>query len=150
MQTETDFEFCDHGSVTVLTPPTEAALDPFTRGYIEAMFFTSTDHAEDEALEHASFSEFEPSELARIIADCDAWRATNAPLLAAAYETGYGPTQAGCDYWYTRNGHGVGFWDRDELPAIVREALTELAQAEGECELYRGDNGRLFMFPPAL
>lgn len=27
----------------------------------------------------------------------------------------YDETQAGRDYWFTRNGHGVGFWDREQL-----------------------------------
>lgn len=108
-------------------------LDAFTQGYIEALFFTDCDPSaymtEIEA-DHefqggsipadAGFSDLHPESLARIIADCakfqasDAWRAfvtwrdnDDSPDTTPADDE-----QAGRDFWYTRNGHGVGFWDR--------------------------------------
>ena len=29
--------------------------------------------------------------------------------------SGYCEEQAGRDFWFTRQGHGAGFWDREEL-----------------------------------
>ena len=37
--------------------------------------------------------------------------------------------QAGYDFWFTRNGHGVGFWDRPELyGSSISEDMTERAK----------------------
>jgi len=46
----------------------------------------------------------------------------------------------GHDIWLTRQGHGVGFWDRKELPATLRDACTQACRKMGECypEFYRG------------
>jgi hypothetical protein len=108
-------------------------LDAFTRGYIEALFFTETSPAftsdeweSDECQEaqregqadgnlpgDVGFSDLEPDTLAKIIADCEAFQRVHADLLSAAYEHGgYDDERAGNDFWYTRNGHGTGFWDR--------------------------------------
>ena len=108
---------------------TYASLDSFTQGYIEAAFFTSTGPDNDEeGLGDASFSEIAPEALDKVIADCAEWQKENADLLQSAYETesGYDEQRAGNDYWYTRNGHGVGFWDRKELEcdSVEYETLT--------------------------
>ena len=100
-------------------------LDAFTQGYIEALFFTETEAGtdaeshdpENESALHGEcgFSDLAPDSLASIIDDCEAFQRENAALLAEAYTRDYDAEQAGRDYWFTRNGHGVGFWDRDAL-----------------------------------
>lgn len=41
--------------------------------------------------------------------------------------------QLGHDLWFTRNGHGVGFWDRPKLYGAAKaDVLTAMAQAMGE------------------
>lgn len=52
-------------------------------------------------------------------------------------------SQIGHDYWLTRNHHGAGFWDRGL--GEVGEQLTKLAHADGECWLYVGDDGLLYV-----
>jgi hypothetical protein len=126
-------------------------LDEFTQGYIEAMFFTDTgdlDDAED-GLEDANVGELAPSTLRAIIADCEAWQQANAGLLAKAYETGpvtkygpYSPERAGADYWFSRNGHGAGFWDR-ELGDVGDQ--LHAACKYREKYLYRGDDGLIYL-----
>lgn len=112
------------------------AESPFVMGFIEALFFTENSPAYDsaawfsdecEAAREAGqadgripgdvgYSDLHPDSLAAIRADCEAWQTANAALLALAYaRPGYDEAQAGRDYWFTRNGHGVGFWDRKEL-----------------------------------
>ena len=54
-------------------------------------------------------------------------------------ETGMSADQLGHDLWLTRNGHGVGFWDRRYGAAGDR--LTDAAHAMGECNAYIGDDG---------
>jgi hypothetical protein len=106
------------------------ALDSFTQGYIKAAFFTSTGpDNESEGLGAASVDDIAPASLAGVVADCCKWQADNAALLELAFERDdYSPEQAGRDYWYTRNGHGVGFWDRKQLAADSEEyeALTAI------------------------
>jgi hypothetical protein len=42
-------------------------------------------------------------------------------------------TQAGHDFWLTRNGHGVGFWDRPEIYSkTYAEMFTKIAESFGE------------------
>lgn len=107
------------------------AESPFVLGFIEAMFFTETggtdsadwfDTPEDERTSDGNlpgdvgYNDLHPDSLAAIRADCEAWQKANKALLRRAYaRAGYDEEQAGRDYWFTRNGHGVGFWDRKEL-----------------------------------
>jgi hypothetical protein len=47
----------------------------------------------------------------------------------------------GHDLWLTRNGHGVGFWDRDL--GDLGDLLTDLADLMGEFDLSVGDYGTI-------
>lgn len=100
-------------------------LDAFTQGYVEALFFTDASTSDDGELEHATFADLAPSTLEQIKTDCARFQAEHGALLDAAYdEFDYEPDQAGRDFWFTRNGHGAGFWDRglgvlgDQLSAL--------------------------------
>ncbi len=46
------------------------------------------------------------------------------------------------DFWYTRNGHGVGFWDRGL--GKVGDDLSTLARNEHGRDLYLGDDGLIY------
>lgn len=68
--------------------------------------------------------------------------------------------RAGHDFWFTRNGHGSGFWDRDVSvygSQEVRDNLNVLCKnfrtipeegmpmhRWGEFELYIGDDGKIY------
>lgn len=52
---------------------------------------------------------------------------------------------AGHDFWLTRNGVGAGFWDGD-WPTELGEKLTTLSKSFGECSLYNGDDGLIYLF----
>jgi len=41
-------------------------------------------------------------------------------------------TQAGHDFWLTRNGHGTGFWDRPEIYGDYSDKFTEISHSFGE------------------
>jgi len=53
--------------------------------------------------------------------------------------------QAGNDFSYTRNGHGVGFWDRDKVWGDLGDKLTEMCKPYGEQNMtgIRTKRGRL-------
>lgn len=87
----------------------------FVRGYVEAMFFTETGCSDDGDMEHATVAELSNEAWERIVADCDEFERRCRRLLDAAYQRDYDEEQAGRDFWFTRNGHGVGFWDREQL-----------------------------------
>lgn len=120
-----------------------SSLDSFTQGYIEAMFFTDASDPDDGDLADASFAELAPEAFARIIKDCEAFQTTHAALLAEACgHDGYDMERAGNDYWYTRNGHGVGFWDRGL--GAVGDKLSDVSRYH-EVDLYRGDDGLIYL-----
>lgn len=111
--------------------------DPFTKGYIEAAYFTDTG-PDDEADPETGL---DPESLRKAIEECKAFQSENASALKRAYSTGYTETQAGHDFWFTRNGHGVGFWDRDL--GDVGDKLSDAAHAYGERNVGLSDDGKL-------
>lgn len=48
--------------------------------------------------------------------------------------------RAGYDFWLTRNRHGAGFWDREELWGDLSKPLTKLSQAFNGSDFYVGDD----------
>ncbi len=106
-------------------------LDEFTRAYVECAFWTmdeDNDNTQEDIAPHA---------LGQIIRDCAIFQH------AYADEIGDNPEQAGHDFWLTRNGHGAGFWDGD-WPEHG-DHLTEACKLFGECDLYFGDDGKLYV-----
>lgn len=124
-----------------------ANLDAFTQGYIEALFFTNEGKEDGQLGDDASFNDLAPETLARIMADCATFQTANAELLALAYDRDdYGDTQAGRDFWFTRCGHGVGFWDRSQLDAEgLGDKLSEAARRTGNVDPYLGDDKKIYM-----
>ena len=113
------------------------ALPEFTKGYVEAMFFTNGDTGADDEdkLNRLGTARLTAKALPSIRATCAAFARTHADLLTAAYEhPGYGPREAGHDLWFTRQGHGAGYWDSG-LPRPLSDALTDAAKALKECEM---------------
>ena len=85
-----------------------ADLKEFIGGYMEAIFFT-----EDEEIGESGVDELSLPAKASIVSDCAAFYLANKQDLNDAYSNHkYNFDQAGRDFWLTRNGHGIGFWDR--------------------------------------
>lgn len=133
------------------------AESDFVLGFIEAMFFTETGHVDSESWfatdpeertrggqlpSDAGYTDLHPDSLAAIRADCMAWQKANAKLLRRAYArvSGYDETQAGCDYWFTRNDHGVGFWARSELESHGLGAALSEACRGSEVHVWYADH----------
>lgn len=124
--------------MTELKPMTNR-LDTFTRAYLECALWSSIGD-DDTPLDGAySVSDIHPASVLRAIAECKAFRETNADILARANDD---DSQHGHDFWLTRNGHGAGFWDRG-YPKELGQYLTDKAHAFGELHLYVGDDGEL-------
>ena len=147
--------------------PAFSALDSFTQGYIEALFFTEEERLCEEsgrampdvAVDTATmecrfvggdspgFADLAPKTLELIKADCEAFQRRYGELLERAYQCGdYDATQAGRDLWYTRNGHGVGFEDRDigEFGGALAKACGWRTEFGG-VDAYVGDDGKVYL-----
>lgn len=132
--------------------PAFNSLPEIVQGFIEAMFFTEVSSGADmedwfseenqEGLEEGTidgnlpsdvgFAELHPTAIANITAFCEAFEAAASDLLAPIRDgeiDGYDMNRVGNDLWYTSQGHGVGFWDRDELDENdLGDKLTKLCQ----------------------
>lgn len=129
-------------------------LDAFTRGYIEALFFTEGDEPgrwfgeSHDSPDLKGFADLAPEALARIITDCAAFQDRNAWTAMMREDGDLGPRPSlrtgGMDFWYTRNGHGAGFWDGD-WPEPYASDLTAAAKAFGSVDAYLGDDGKVYL-----
>ena len=135
-----EFQMDTLGNVAVIWTD----LDALTRGYITAMFWTNSGDEGSELNDSHGFESLAAETLCGIIQDCAAFKEANAENLRAAYSLlmGYDEARAGEDYWLTRNGHGVGFWDRGL--GAVGDALTEACQNQTR-EVYVGDDGLIYL-----
>lgn len=52
--------------------------------------------------------------------------------------------QMGHDFWLTRNGHGVGFWDRPEIWGDCADLFSDIARSMGEKSAWV-ENEKLFI-----
>ena len=124
----------------------------FVLGFIEAMFlietspaFDSSDWFTDErraASENGQadgelpgdvgYTDLHPDALEAIRRDCNTFWILNRDALESACESGgYDMAQAGVDYWFTRTGHGVGYWDRDlgDVGGVLSDAARDAEAA---------------------
>ena len=110
----------------------------FLDAYINAAFWTSYD--DNEMPLDASYRVEDISEdlIRKMIEDC-------AAFLAKADIPDNLLSQAGHDFWLTRNGHGTGFWDHPEGYGKEKALeLSVLADTFGVVDLYVGDDGRIY------
>jgi hypothetical protein len=125
-------------------------IDEFTTAYIEAALFTTTDNSDESGGEpldkNYNEDDISPEAMATIIEDCRKFQEENEEDINVWDDGGrYSADEmAGHDFWLTRNGHGSGFWDGDWGDEIG-DRLTEASKAYGECNLYVGDDGKLYL-----
>ena len=122
--------------------------ESFFDAYVTAALWSSNDES-DESGGVPLDDNYGPSDIvadtrAEMRSDCARFQKANKKLLREAYARGYSKAQAGHEFWLTRNGHGAGFWDRDELDAGgLGKALTAASKKFGGYNLYVGDNGKI-------
>lgn len=131
---------------------TAPKMDAFARSYIETALRSSTDDDGKSLDAVYGPDDIATDTLAAMLADC------------ADFQAGFGAffvgreSQAGHDFWLTRNGHGAGFWDGDwadpyspdtdpEDPdwhpeagryLTVGDYLTAMSKSYGSYDLYVG------------
>lgn len=133
-------------------------IETITKHYLIAMLWTmpSGDDCENPG-DDIALCDLPPETIEEAKQDVIAFVEACGPLFDQAmecYADGYGQhpdagsaeAAFGHDFALTRNGHGVGFWDRDNegLPRALGEALTKVCQGFPERGLYIGDNGKAY------
>lgn len=147
--------------VTEESPRTGWTPDEFTRGAIEAAFFTCDPFISsgEYEMDWSNWNDrLSPADRARFVQACQAFQDRYPALLARACEaTGNDLQHAGRDYHYSSAGHGCGFWDGDWKGTVTlagqthdwgdlldqackRHPLPEL-HADVDCEGYRQGRG---------
>ena len=123
-------------------------LDKFLTAYIEAALFSTNDESTPSGGvpldQNYDADDIVPDTLAVMRADCEKFIAEN----TADLETWNGPKtadeQGGYDFWMTRNGHGVGFWESEwENGDGAGKRLDAAAKKFGEFNLWAGENGKI-------
>lgn len=117
-------------------------------GYLEAALFFSynPDSDQGEPLdEDYSVNDFTDEAVERATADCRKFLEACDPqdIEAAAEQQSYG--HIGHDFWLTRNGAGVGFWDGDYEEALG-ERLTTIAETFPELHVWPCDEQKTIFF----
>jgi hypothetical protein len=114
-------------------------VDKFTTAYIECALWAETDN--DTPLdENYGVEDIAPETLVLMKEDCRIFQYQN--RLPEYHSQWSDEEMAGHDFWLTRNGHGVGFWDRGL--GEVGDRLTEASKRFGEVYLYVGDDGLIW------
>ena len=117
--------------------------DAFFNAYLEAAVWSSTDD-DGEPLDRLDIDVSEETQ-AEMRADCDQFFDDNEHLITSEnclarigqrFVLFPVYSQAGHDFWLTRNGHGVGFWETSDWEAEAGEQLTNASKAFGEYYLY--------------
>ena len=137
-------------------------IQRMVKGYKAAILFTECEPGtdaeshdpENESALHGdiSDSDFSGEMDSRIERDCAAFYIENLDTFDSlwayvrenyVYIQGglYGPYEAGIDFWLTRNGHGVGFWDRGL--GELGDTLSAACESFGEVWAYLGDDSRV-------
>lgn len=115
-------------------------INRFLESYIETALWLSTDD-NDEPLDKGDH-ELSDECKAKFAADCKKFEAESDELFAQ-HDLDPSNFHVAHDFWLTRNGHGAGFGDGD-YPEPIATLLTKLAESYGECDLYIGDDGKIY------
>lgn len=113
-------------------------LDNFTRGYLEAALWASTDDVSNPLDARYSLDDFnaETKSTARDL--CERFMSENESALdlycerVARVDDDPPMAYAGHDLWLTRCGHGAGFWDRGigDIGEMLSDAASKLGEAD--------------------
>ncbi len=123
-------------------------FDIFLAAYIEAMLWSSSGTDKNgEELESLDGFELSTEAKRKAKEECEQFLFATENLMARL-PSWYGENDggiyayAGHDFWFTRNHHGAGFWDRGL--GAVGDLLTTTAQLFGQCDPVIGDDGKVY------
>jgi len=111
-------------------------LEIFTNATIEALYFTDTGDID----QPDSDMELDNETRLDLEADCRSFWSSYGCFIIN--EDGQTIEKAGHDFWFTRNGHGVGFWE-GHWP-VYGDILDKGSKNYGEFQTYLGDDGKIY------
>jgi hypothetical protein len=121
----------------LVDPPRPDGFDEFLEAYIECALWSSTDEDGRHLERYNDESDLADETWAQFKEDCHRFLYDFGHLVKEDF------ARAGHDFWLTRNGHGAGFWDGD-WPEDAGKRLTESSKLFGNCDLYVGDDGKIY------
>lgn len=117
-------------------------LNTFVLQYLETALWSSNDNSDDSGGDpldkNYGVEDIAPESVLKALSDCQSFREQAGSLL-----DGIEDSQAGHDFWLTRNHHGAGWWDRGL--GEVGEKLTKLSHSFGSADPYIGDDGKIYI-----
>jgi len=111
-------------------------LDTFTQAYIQCALWSSTDDNDNPLDDKYSVDGISKSCLTAMNDDCQKFQAENMPMIIDDL------SEAGHNFWLTRNHHGAGFWDGD-YPEYG-DVLTAKSHEFKEVNLIVCDDGLIY------
>ena len=124
--------YLENYGATVAPESDDDYLETMVDHYLIAALWSSTDDDGNPFDEDHTIADVDPASRERCKKECK-----NFIELAGTLLTNWSPDQAGHDFWLSCNGHGAGFFDRDEIDDYLTcKALQEIARKFGECHLY--------------
>ena len=114
-------------------------MDRDLRSYLETALWSSITEEEGNPLDDTySIDDIDKASIEKAEKEVKAFEEKAESLLSDDDKAQH----VGHDFWLTRNGHGAGFWDGDYVNG---EALTQLAKSFGTCDMYVGDDGKVYL-----
>lgn len=104
--------------------------------YFEAMFWADIDGSDDIKGEY-DISDIDKDTIIKIIKELDSFFEKAGDILE---KTDYTHDQACHDFYFTRCGHGVGFWENDHCEELEGQQLTDIAKSFNEVYIYENDD----------
>lgn len=111
-------------------------MNKFLRAYLECALWLSTDEEGQPLDDVNSINDISEQTYSEAEADCADFIADNDKDINGKY------SQAGHDFWLTRNHYGAGFWDGN-WPKAAGQRMTLASQAFGMVDLYEY-NGEIY------
>lgn len=129
----------------------QSAIETMLRAYIECALWSTNDESDESGgipLDATyTADDIAPGTLERMRKDVELFYREHSKQIekwpGGEYEQ---LGQAGHDFWLTRNGHGVGFWESEwtDLPGNPGAILDKAAKSFGSADLYVGDDGLVY------
>ncbi len=110
-------------------------MEFFIGGYITCAMWSSTDDNGDTLETNHSPDKIDDTTMLDIVIDCWTFVKNNQHLI----EDNMTWSQAGHDFWLTRNGHGTGYWARGL--GEVGEQLSTACESFSEVDLFILNDG---------
>ncbi|BDU12396.1 hypothetical protein [Escherichia phage phiWec186] len=122
-------------------------INEIINGYKDVFIFAESarDH-EGDFIDNLDDYDFSSQALDRIADDVTSFCNANVAAIAEAMSDGATANQIGNDLHFTRNGHGVGFWDRPEIYTTnTANRLTNAAKFMPDVSAYIGEDNLIYI-----